>query len=173
MPDTGRKENIRYLFVVFRRLFESKVERKALFRPVNLKPHERNIAFRPVFWESPRSGGPAAEGTAKPLRGKRFRETESFGLFSLCFTSTGWAPFDIDEAPLWLGNGIAKLESLASYTWSTFTRGQQTGNMAPKDMEPETRAIWDQYREGHIDDEAVRTQLKIAQPILVARRKAR
>lgn len=81
------------------------------------------------------------------------------------------APFDTHESPLWLGNGISKLESMANYIWGEITSGKQTGNMPLDKMEPETKAVWEQFRDDKLDKVGVRTQLLIAKPVLTARRR--
>lgn len=75
------------------------------------------------------------------------------------------------EAPSWLGEGISELEELANYIWTMLISGGRTGNMSPENMEPETHAIWEQFRSGAIDEAGAKTQLLIAKPILGARRR--
>lgn len=82
------------------------------------------------------------------------------------------APCDTHENPLWLGHGIAKLEEMAQYVWSELISGKQTANMPPDKMQPETKAVWEQYRLGKLDEEGVRTRLLLAQPVLGLRRRS-
>jgi len=55
----------------------------------------------------------------------------------------------------WVGKGMAITEEACIYIWDNQIKNE-TGVMFPIDMHPEIRSLWEKYKTGQIDIEAVR-----------------
>lgn len=81
-----------------------------------------------------------------------------------------WAgePGETFESTEWFENGVAHVERAALHIWEKKTRGY-SGIMMPDGMQPEVRSLWDRFRNGEIDPEAVKRAVVLALPVLEGR----
>jgi hypothetical protein len=84
-----------------------------------------------------------------------------------------WAgePAETVESTGWIGQGIAVVESAASYIWEKNQTGF-TAIMMPQKMLPEIRHYWERFRVGEVELDSVKRIAGIALPILRKRIKA-
>jgi len=79
------------------------------------------------------------------------------------------APNETTENPEWFAKALAAIETGANQIWAHLV-ADRIGLMRATEMEPEVRHAWEQFKDGQISEDSVRTRLKLAQPILHDRR---
>lgn len=74
------------------------------------------------------------------------------------------------ESAEWFVQALSILETGANYIWKEFTTSN-TGLLSVATMPPEVRDVWEGFRSGTLDKDAVRMRLHLAQPVLRKRRR--
>ena len=72
-------------------------------------------------------------------------------------------PIETTESPTWFDEAVATIGAGADYIWHQLTT-THTGQLNVASMPPAVRETWDLFRAGSLDEDAVRTRLRLAEP---------
>jgi hypothetical protein len=79
------------------------------------------------------------------------------------------APAESTDSPQWFVDALTLLETGATYVWQHLTTAR-TGQLNIASMPPEVRDAWEEFRQGRLTEDSVRTRLQLAHPVLRHRR---
>lgn len=79
-------------------------------------------------------------------------------------------PPETTDSPEWFVDGLTILETGSAYIWQRLTTAR-TGQLDIASMPPEVRDAWEGFRSDELSEDAVRTRLQLAQPVLRRRRR--
>jgi len=80
-------------------------------------------------------------------------------------------PAESTHSPQWFVDALTLLETGAKYVWQHLTTAR-TGQLNIASMPPEVRDAWEDFRQGRLTEDSVRTRLQLAQPVLRRRRQS-
>jgi hypothetical protein len=75
------------------------------------------------------------------------------------------SPSETTDRPQWFVETLTLLETGADYIWKHLITAR-TGQLSIASMPPEVRDAWEGFRTGQLSEDAVRTRLQFAQPVL-------
>ena len=78
-------------------------------------------------------------------------------------------PNETTDRPEWFVETLTLLETGVNYIWHCL-RTARTGQLDIDSMPPEVRQAWEDFRSGQIDEDSVRTRLRLSTPVLRKRR---